>query len=664
MTSSNVPISIFVLEDLPEGLRINRLVELNKSDTYWKYLTEIRDELKKEAELKGIEINEPELVFNKETYRNIDTILTKQAYDIAILDYNLEEFNGDKNGWSYMPELLKRNSHCEVILVTTDETIENDINMLGHNIRDMISELPNIVYISKSFPEEEFNNRIYSHVKEKIKNIKRRRELQQILVDSAQNSYKAFMEKTVGELIQPSIKNVGKYKDIREKEISVKEDTLKLDRIAEDVITDNFKPLIHSDDIVICTEELGVTNQLIYRVKRPKFYIFSDPLDGSSAMKTWINETSITLSQDEFEKIYRIINNTNYPRLSNSFKIVQKTNTIIYKKSSKFKEMKEIFLKANSSDEWRHLISRFEGKIEEKFNKKFEEIIKDDMAINNWIEKFGPIELNAPMISIVLSERHQVVSNVIVNIFTGDLYVSDDSGNYKSKINPTTYTYEEKIPLKFKTFSDETEKLFICTLQAAKYNESLVNEKWQPQDFQFLIHFRECLQSIIPPNYELEKSFKKRCDRNDFTPGPGRILFLTEVADLYSAKIKEKDGKDEIYSCLLSSGEPLTEWVGWFAFLRHVPNLTAYCLRHGSDSICQHKIKRANIKGTMMPVEVASLFKSGTIDFEVLHTGYKEAMHNYTDSIVVFFKEDKSWKKLIERKLANKMPEVFVKIEV
>jgi hypothetical protein len=165
----------------------------------------------------------------------------------------------------------------------------------------------------------------------------------------------------------------------------------------------------------------------------------------------------------------------------------------------------------------------------------------------------------------------------------------------------------------------------------------------------------------VPYDYNLEKSFERRGKMHDFTPGPGRILFLTEVAEEYSANVADPHEK-ELYACILSSGEPLTEWVGWFAFLRHTTALSAYCLRTGMGNVCQHKIQRDNIRGTMMPPEVASLFKDGMMDFEVLHTGYRDAMQNYTDSIVVFFNNDESWKRIFERKLDDRMPDTFTRI--
>lgn len=268
------------------------------------------------------------------------------------------------------------------------------------------------------------------------------------------------------------------------------------------------------------------------------------------------------------------------------------------------------------------------------------------------------------MISIVLAERHQVVGNIIVNLFTGDIYKSDDTGNFKSKISPETYSIGEGEwkELKFRDFSNESKKLFICTLRSRTYKTYIEKKEGQPQDYQFLIHFRECLMPFIPHDYDLEGSFKKREQRHDFTPGPGRILYLTKVAEEYSSDIKEDEM--ELYSCILSSGEPLTEWVGWFAFLRHAPHMSAYCLRTGSGNVCQHQIQRSNIKGTMIPPEVASLFKSGMMDFEVLHTGYRGAMHNYTDSIVVFFNEDESWRRVVDRKLEERMTDTFVRIEI
>ncbi|MBM2833878.1 MAG: hypothetical protein HW406_1039 [Candidatus Brocadiaceae bacterium] len=410
-------------------------------------------------------------------------------------------------------------------------------------------------------------------------------------------SYKEFMSKKVAELIKETNKTPDETRgNKREKEVMSKEDTLELDVITEDTIEKYFRPLIQSDSILICTEEYGVTNKLIYRVQRPKFYIFSDPLDGSTATKDWINE---------------------------------------------------------GIEKWK--------------DRKFKDLIQDQEQINKWEKKYGPIELDSPMISIVLAERHRVVGNVLINLLTSDMYVSNDSGNYKCKIDNGTYELKDISELSFRQFSDEDKnspsKLFICTLQAKnKYEKYINKEKGKHHDFPFLMHFRECLQHLIPHDYDLEKSFGKRRERHDFTPGPGRILFLTDVAIKYSDKVKKSSGEKELYSCILSSGEPITEWVGWFAFLRHTPHFSAYCLRTGNNNVCQHQIQRDRVKGTMMPHEIASLFKGKMIDFEVLHTGYRDAMQNYTDSIVVFFKDDKSWEKLVDRKLDESMWEQFVEI--
>lgn len=369
-----------------------------------------------------------------------------------------------------------------------------------------------------------------------------------------------------------------------------------IDVKTEENIREMFGPLIHEHKIVICTEEAGVQNKVIYRVDRPVFYIFSDPFDGSSAMKEWIDC------------------------------LITENSSIMTSK------LKDIILN------------------------------KDYMKI--WEGNYGPKELNSPMISIVLTERYHVIGNVLINLFTGDLYFSNDMGNYRSNItsynetNPDSYRQ-----LEFRTYKGiEENKLFLCTLQYKKYNEYEEEKEGKPQDFQFLMHFIECIKPHIPADYDLKQSFKKRKQRNDFTPGPGRILFLTTIAEECSTG--KEDEQKELYSCILSSGEPLTEWAGWFAFLQHSNRkFRAYCLRTGSGNVCQHQIQRDNIKGTMLPTEVGSLFKSGMMDFEVLHTGYRGAMHNYTDSIVVFFDNDKSWNNITKRKLDERMPDVFVKIE-
>lgn len=599
------------------------------------------------------------------TKENFDQLLDKIAtdYDVAILDYDLRDFETLENGWLYMPDVLRKNSHCNIILVTSDDRIRKDIKNLDPSVRDLISERPNIRYFSRTLEPGDFKKRICQFINNVIEHKGKRAKLQKEIKDCAIKAYEEFMKTEVKKLTEKSTAK-DELLDIREKEIITKEDTMKLDKITERVIENNFiisKPKIHEYEVLICTEEGGVANSLIYRLERPKFYIFSDPLDGSSAMKSWINETSIKLSPDLLK--------TDIPSpLYDICEIDKDSQYLIFKKSaSEFTKRKDELLSLNQKEEWKQSIERLSEKIcdrEKKLSRYlFKDLINDNDERASWKERYGPIELNAPMISIVLAERHQVVGNVIVNLFTGDIYKSDDTGNYKSKIDPQTYTVREETweKLRFRDFSNGSDKLFLCTLNATKYKKYVEKKKGNPQDFQFLIHFRECLQPLIPHDYDLEGSFKKREQRHDFTPGPGRILYLTEVAEKYSVRVK--DDENELYSCILSSGEPLTEWVGWFAFLRHASKISAYCLRTGSGNICQHQIQRSNIKGTMMPPEVSSLFKSGMMDFEVLHTGYRGAMSNYTDSIVVFFDEDESWKRIIKRKLEDRMTEGFVRIE-
>lgn len=531
-----------------------------------------------------------ESITKSEEYKRISSIISKKSFDIAILDYNLALFGCNENGWIYVEELLKKNRYCKIILTTALATIGKEVNSLSGELRNLISEKPNIKYIPK---DENFTDRISAHVKKIVNNLQTRWILQEGIFQCAVDSYKEFMDCKLEYLI-------GKPDTSK---ISVKEDTLNLDIITEVKIRDYFIPKIHEHNILICTEEGGVENKVIYRIDRPAFYVFSDPLDGSNAFEKWVKKITIEDSSNKTKKLKEIIN--------------------------------------------------------EKY-------------LENWEESFGPKELNSPMISIVLTERHHVVGNVLVNIFTGDIYFSIDSGNYKTNINEynsikkgdnTLYDIiNESMELKFrKTYKNSNNKLLICTLQSRKCKPLKTNE-----DLQFYTHFIECLSPNIPDTYDLEKSFEKRKQRNDFTPGPGRILYLTEVAEKYSSKVKDAN-QEELYSCILSSGEPITEWVGWLAFLRHVPHLSIFCLRTEDGNVCHHQIQRDKVRNTMMPQEVASLFKNGIktgmMDFEILHTGYKDAMQNYTDSIVVFFNTDESWTKLTNKRLDKKMLDLFVKIE-
>ena len=638
-------LNVLIIEDVPE----------NKSERtlYHEYVNNIK------GVVENLDYNVC-IISKEEDFKKLPLYLDK-AYDIAILDYDLRHFNTLENGWMYMRDIFEKNSHCDIALVTTDDKIADEINSLDPTIRDWISEKPNVKYISKTLEPDVFTNRVYEFVEDSITTRKIRAQLQEDLVTCAVEAYKIFLGRKVKDLTKKTVARGEGPIGIREKEVTVKEDTMELDVIAEKVITDMFVSQIHEYGLVLCTEEGGVANSLILRVDSPKFYIFSDPLDGSSAMKSWINEICIDLPPD-------LLKVTIPPSLSDICQIDKNSQCLVFRKSflSEFGKIKDKLHSLNPSKEWQKAVDSLSEKINERENKYeyiFKDFIKDEEEIKRWEKKYGPINLNAPMISIVLAERHQVVGNVIVNLFTGDIYISDDSGNFRSKINPNTYSLPEAKDwegLRFRDFSDEFDKLLICTLQTRKYESYIEEKKGGPQDFQFLIHFRECLQPLIPHDYDLEKSYRKRKQRNDFTPGPGRILFLTEVAEKYSALVG--DAEKELYGCLLSSGEPLTEWVGWFAFLRYAPGISAYCLRTGSGNVCQHHIQRANIKGTMMPPEVASLFKSGMMDFEVLHTGYRSAMHNYTDSIVVFFNDDKSWEKSLERKLDDRMLDTFTRI--
>jgi len=595
------------------------------------------------------------LITKKNDYEKIASIISEQPFDIAVLDYKLDMIDKEKNGWTYIPNILNEYRYCNIILATNLINIKDETEKLSDNIQDFISDKPNIKYIPKGAG---FTHRVCAYVDEIIDNLKARWELQKLICKCAVKSYKIFSDTIVEDLIKKLPENKPG-----------KEDTMYLDIIAEDVIRVEFAPKIHEHKIVICLEEGGVENKLIYRIDRPLFYIFSDPLDGSTSLKTWINNISIKVSDDLLSLL------TKHPKLdeySEFFKVDEENKSIVFMKLAEIVNIKNELFQLNYSSEWENIINSLDS-FSERLKREFKDFINDQKEIIRWKEKYGPIELNAPMISIVLAERHQVIGNVIINLLTGDIYFSDDYGNHKFKLdNKIDYNdnqiseiieqmHKEENRLLFKTSISDSSKLFLCTLQSKKYEKlGEINQK----NLQFLIHFRECLQSHVPHDYDMRRSFKKRVQRNDFTPGPGRILFLTEIAEKYSQNVG--DDEKEIYSCIFSSGEPITEWVGWFAFLRHIQHISVYCLRPGNANICQHRIQRDDVKGTMRPQEIASMFKNGKnigmMDFEVLHTGYKGAMHNYTDSIVVFFNTDKSWLKIVNRKLDERMPEEFVKI--
>jgi DNA-binding response OmpR family regulator len=212
------------------------------------------------------------IISKEEDFKKLPLYLDK-AYDIAILDYDLRHFNTLENGWMYMRDIFEKNSHCDIALVTTDDKIADEINSLDPTIRDWISEKPNVKYISKTLEPQVFTRRVNEFVEDSITTRKTRAQLQKGLVACAVESYKTFLGRKVKDLTKKTSLRGDEPIGTREKEVMVKEDTMELDVIAEKAITKKFVSKIHEYGLVVCTEEGGVANSLIFRVDRPRFYI-------------------------------------------------------------------------------------------------------------------------------------------------------------------------------------------------------------------------------------------------------------------------------------------------------------------------------------------------------------------------------------------------------
>ncbi|MBF8275352.1 MAG: hypothetical protein HW390_425 [Candidatus Brocadiaceae bacterium] len=149
MIKNKDDITILILEDMP--------VNKDQDSSKYKYIDDIEAEFTNEVKLSLHKINYQN-DFN--TFAEKCTKKLNDFVDIAILDYDLGNFNPPRTGWPYMKDILRKNESCEIILVTTDERIKDDISQLPPFLKDMISEMPNIIYISKS--HNDFSGRICS----------------------------------------------------------------------------------------------------------------------------------------------------------------------------------------------------------------------------------------------------------------------------------------------------------------------------------------------------------------------------------------------------------------------------------------------------------------------------------------------------------------------
>ena len=371
-----------------------------------------------------------------------------------------------------------------------------------------------------------------------------------------------------------------------------KVDTKMLDQVAERHLASALLPEQHRYNVVICTEERGVHNELHRRVQAPDFFVFSDPFDGSKLTMEYTKSVLAKLSPEE---------------------VAQTTFGALFAK------------------------------------KEFQE---------GWPAK--NVALNSPMISMVVCERHRVKSAILVSLITGDVYLAVEHGIFRKHLwsvllggsleemeaNVLAVTSGNESaaeggwePLRFRDSCPEPAgpKLLLCQMRARPLRtKGAIGRRTIYQ------HFSACVLPLMPWSYDIAKSFTFRSEQWDFTPGPGRVLFMLDSEAVREYEKRNLEGRS--YSMVISSGEPVTEWIGWFAFLRHAPHIKAYCLRSRKGDLlpCSHKGNEDDVS-VATPPEILSIFKNGYMDLFVLHASYGTTMQHYRDTLALIFDDDDAW---------------------
>ena len=203
--------------------------------------------------------------------------------DILIID----SLKGTSSYWQHLLGPMRRkHPSAQIILVTQfednhvtrwiDEQLPTDLE--GMASEAVLTSDPLIDFVPKEAnnPTQHFNA-IKNLVEDLKKTIEKRRLLESVLLTCVFEAGRGLLNEKIENLIADvtdySEKPTGAYR---------------MDVIAEQVIHRYFRPYVHSCNILICTEEAGVQNALHHRVLTPQFFIFSDPLDGSSRFKSFI----------------------------------------------------------------------------------------------------------------------------------------------------------------------------------------------------------------------------------------------------------------------------------------------------------------------------------------------------------------------------------------
>ncbi|MCP4545550.1 MAG: hypothetical protein GY835_03655 [bacterium] len=495
----------------------------------------------------------------------------------------------DGRGGSYWNDLLPtmRTKHAAAYIVLLTQYEDSEVKKYIKNsaAEHVLETDPMLDFVSKGEGgklDDGCRKRFNAVLSKFVDQINKRRELEATLVGCTLGSAKEILASKIEDLIVKTVSS----KD--------KSETYNMDVVAERAIADAFGPFVHSHDILICTEERGAHNRLHHRIMSPRFYIFSDPFDGSSRTKVFLEQ----------------------------------------------------------------LCGAGRGKV------ALCAIVEDVNCMKNWEKDHGNKSLNSPMVSVVLAERHRVVAAVLVNLFTYDIFIAVEAGIfYYSKDDFSCNSLRDVKKrlragecldnvngwerLKFRPLRQSVERdlaegnvgHFLCTLQARKVRKGDASPYYS--------HANACIRPLLPSAFRWQESFTLRYEQNDFTPGPGRILFLL------NSRPTNKYDKESLnggrYECVLSAGEPLTEWIGWFAFLRHSSGITAYCLRRNGSPLsgCPHR-KNPTDHAALLPDAILSIFRRGHMDLSLLPVAYGRAMRNYHDTILIVYDDDPDWSRVFE----------------
>lgn len=561
-----------------------------------------------------------------EEFEEIDAELNRQSGafgqqipDVIFLD---SKFGDNKRGWrSFLPRLRSRfpNAFIHIMSELTYSNIDEEFEKDWGNWREIVAleDLINTDTRIFFFPKPPGEERLKSHIRTVIEDLRHREgeklELTLALVKASLLAYSSLLGSSLQQLCR---EHFSDRKPV--------DPPYGFDMVVEEVIRKQFANRVHEFGLILATEEEGMQNRIYRRIREPRFFLFSDPLDGSSALR-------------KFLKPYAELPDWHGTDLGT-------------------------FLQT--------------------------ELQRPEVR-SIWEEKHaGPVDFYSPTLSLTLAETDRVFASALISLFTGKLFLSVQSGNYvfdltsndgkkivegvskRPHLNDVVLVPGAKqlaigvreesgdalisgMPLSFPV--KDTKPAYLLAQLKAK---PLLNDAVASISYE---HFSRNVQPTLKGCIDVDSSLQLRYVRNDFSPGPARVLFLSDLFqphecevfignEEFRAEVSEMLGKAgrhiiESYRLILANGEPLTEWIHWFAFLENDPDhsLVAYRLNHPTESRWKD-----DVKASMAPPEVCSAFKSGYLDIRTLYSSFLEGMHRYTDTVVVCHRGDPEIVRLFE----------------